>query len=268
MSYCCISTNITLLNWKVFDLRRPGGSPAQRIANLFVPTGEKSVVTTRRHFSKNEFVKWNVKRKMSSMFQNASIISHPISNIRQSLWTMKRPPQRDASAGLSEIHEMATNDKQKWKPATATGGLWWFCLLSRLISVAFVFWTKFRLQLWPSALSQWSNDVKCIQMSVSQAVHQQNLRQCTQVFQELLESSDCDMVSIRPRSPRKLLTSVLTSEIFDICWHAGTAKKNGSLSRTSLHNQASDVLLLPSWSRYVYNRSRIRRVMMSSMFHI
>lgn len=110
--------------------------------------------------------------------------------------------------------------------------------------------------------------VKCIQMSVSQAGHQQNLIQCTQVFQELLESSDCDTDSIHPRSPRKLLTSVLTSEIVDICWHARTAKKNGSLSRTSLHNQASDVLLLPSWSRYVYNRSRIRRVMMSLMFLI
>lgn len=65
--------------------------------------------------------------------------------------------------------------------------------------------------------------------------------------------------SIHPRSLRKLLTSVLTSEIIDICWHARTAKKNGSLSRTSLHNQALDVLLLPS---------RIRRVMMSLMFLI
>lgn len=159
---CKLYYIVALLNWRVFDLRRPGGSPAQRIANLFVPTGEKSVVTTRRHFSKNEFVKWNVKRKMSSMVQNVSIISHSISNIRQSLWTMKPPPQRDASAGLSEIQEMATNDKQKWKPATATGGLWWFCLLSRLISVAFVFWTSYRLQLWPSALSQWSNVFRCL----------------------------------------------------------------------------------------------------------
>lgn len=176
--YCCIWINITLLNWRVFDLRRPGGSPAQRIANLFVPTGEKSVVTTRRHFSKNEFVKWNVKRKMSSMFQNVSIISHSISNIRQSLWTMKPPPQRDASAGLSEIHEMATNEKQKWKPATATGGLWWFCYILFAFTSDFCgvfFLTSYRLQLWPSALSQWSNDIKCIQMSVSQAGHQQNL---------------------------------------------------------------------------------------------
>ena len=38
---------------------------------------------------------------------------------------MKPPPQRDASAGLSEIHE-ATNDKTKMKTCDCH---WWFMVM-------------------------------------------------------------------------------------------------------------------------------------------
>ncbi len=241
--------HFTMFSWSVFDLRSPlcicpdGGWPAQRIANLFVPTVDPSwgrVVGTHRHVvtrTKNDVMPsrgdkiWQNEMYHVSNFQNVSIISHSIHRTsmdnHSKLWTIvKLPPQRDASAGLSDIRKMATNDQtqEKLRLQLVIYGDFvcfhvWFLWL---------FWSSYSLQLWPSALSQWSDVFKCLYHRLDNS---KILGKVLTFFQELLENSDCDMDLTHPRFPRKLLTSVLTSDIVDMCWHAGTVKKNGSLSK-------------------------------------